>query len=79
MGQYYKFINKTRQQESSIPLPFNFGLPWAKALEYDSDEELREKFDYVIAKNNWDKADDILAEGDYGTTFDYPEKKAWSA
>lgn len=26
MGQYYKSINKTRQQESSIPLPLNFGL-----------------------------------------------------
>lgn len=72
MGQYYKFINHSRNQESEIPLPFNFGLPWAKALEFDSSEELRAKFDYVIAINNWETSEDIFAEGDYGNVLDYP-------
>lgn len=79
MGQYYKFINKTRQQEPSVSLPFNFGLSWAKALEYDSEEELRAKFEYVIAQNHWEQSDEIVAEGDYGTTFDYPKKMGWGA
>jgi hypothetical protein len=74
MGQYYKFINLTQDKESEIPLPFNFGLPWAKSLEYDSREELRKKFDYVIEHNQWSKTDQIHAVGDYGTSFDYPQE-----
>jgi hypothetical protein len=72
MGQYYRFINRTKDQESNIPLPFNFGLPWAKALEYDSGEELREKFDFVIKGNHWEKTDEIAAVGDYGNVIDSP-------
>ncbi|NOT60661.1 MAG: hypothetical protein HOP19_10615 [Acidobacteria bacterium] len=75
MGQYYKFINKTKDKESEIALPFNFGMPWAKSLEYDSEEELRKKFDYVIEHNQWDEADHVQAVGDYGATYDYPEER----
>ena len=28
MGQYYRFVNTTKQIESTIPLPFNFNLPY---------------------------------------------------
>jgi hypothetical protein len=66
MGQYYKFINTSRQQESTISLPFNFGLSWAKSLERLSQEELKEKFDYVIQNNNWRQEDEVIAIGDYG-------------
>lgn len=74
MGQYYKFINTTQEQESSISLPFNFGLSWAKSLEYMSDEELKEKFDYVMKNNNWNQDDEIIAVGDYGNIIYYPKK-----
>jgi len=73
MGQYYKFVNTTKRSESTIPLPFNFNLPYAKALENYSREELREKFDFVIQNNNWDKDDVVIAIGDYGAIFYYPE------
>lgn len=66
MGQYYKFVNLTIEQESDIPLPFNFNLSWAKNLENYSLEELQEKFAYVIEKNHWDEQDEIVAIGDYG-------------
>ena len=50
MGQYYKFVNATKRSESTIPLPFNFNMPWAKSLERCSKEELREKFDESNSK-----------------------------
>ncbi|HBB31453.1 MAG TPA: hypothetical protein DDZ80_04095 [Cyanobacteria bacterium UBA8803] len=72
MGQYYKFVNTTKKLESTIPLPFNFNLPWAKSLETYSNEKLREKFDFVIQNNSWDKDDEVIAIGDYGTILYYP-------
>jgi hypothetical protein len=66
MGQYYKFVNTTKQQESQVALPFNFGLSWAKNLENYSQEELKEKFEFVRQQNNWDPEDQIIAIGDYG-------------
>ncbi|MEP0884997.1 hypothetical protein NDI49_25945 [Trichocoleus sp. ST-U3] len=73
MGQYYKFVNTTKKSESTIPLPFNFNLPYAKSLERYSREELQEKFDFVIQNNNWNKEDVVIAIGDYGAIFYYPE------
>ncbi|MUG96331.1 hypothetical protein F7734_29920 [Scytonema sp. UIC 10036] len=72
MGQYYKFINTTKKVESTIPLPFNFGMPWAKSLESYSQEELKEKFDYVKINNNWSENDEVIAVGDYGNIVYYP-------
>ena len=72
MGQYYKFVNLTRKQESDIPLPFNFNLSWAKNLENYSPEELQEKFAYVIEKNHWNEQDEIVALGDYGNRIYFP-------
>ncbi|GJD16540.1 hypothetical protein RIVM261_014960 [Rivularia sp. IAM M-261] len=75
MGQYYKFVNTTTQQESTISLPFNFGLSWAKSLERLSDEELKEKFNYVIEHNNWRQEDEVIAIGDYGNIIYSPKSK----
>jgi hypothetical protein len=74
MGQYYRFINATRETESNIPLPFNFGLPWAKNLENASREELHRIFDYVVKSNNWAETDEILATGDYGSIVYRPKE-----
>ncbi|NEP60688.1 MAG: hypothetical protein F6K31_27455 [Symploca sp. SIO2G7] len=73
MGQYYKFVNATKRSESTIPLPFNFNMPWAKSLERYSSEELREKFDFVIQNNSWSQEDEVMAIGDYGTILYYPQ------
>jgi type I restriction-modification system DNA methylase subunit len=75
MGQYYKFVNTTQQKESTVSLPFNFGLSWGKNLERLSEEELKEKFDYVIENNNWSKDDEVIAIGDYGNILYYPGGK----
>lgn len=75
MGQYYKFVNTTKKEESNISLPFNFGLSWAKSLEYFSEEDLKEKFDYVIQHNNWSQDDEVIAIGDYGNILYYPANK----
>ncbi|MBF2062903.1 MAG: hypothetical protein IGS39_00480 [Calothrix sp. C42_A2020_038] len=75
MGQYYKFVNTTQQKESTISLPFNFGLSWAKSLENYSEEELKEKFDYVIQHNNWSQDDEVIAIGDYGNILYYPKQR----
>lgn len=75
MGQYYKFVNTTKEQESNISLPFNFGLSWAKNLENDSQDELKEKFKYVKEQNNWDEKDKIIAIGDYGNIIYEPNGK----
>ncbi len=66
MGQAFIFINKTMDKRSEIPLPFNFGLPWAKSFENFSDEELEEFFDFVIKGNNWNENDEVIALGEYG-------------
>ena len=71
MGQYFRFINRDRQVESEIGLPFNFGMPWGKGLERLSNEELKKQFDFVIQANDWQPTDNIVAEGDYGETIDY--------
>jgi hypothetical protein len=72
MGQYFRFINRDRQMESEVALPFNFGMPWAKGLERLSSDELKKQFDFVIQANDWKPSDEIIAEGDYGETIEYP-------
>lgn len=73
MGQYFKFTNTTKGEESNIPLPFNFGLPWAKNLGAASQEELKEIFDFVVKNNNWEASDEVIATGDYGDVFYCPK------
>ncbi len=74
MGQYYKFINKTRQEESQISLPFNFGLPYAKSLERYDDDEVEAMFRFVIKHNdNWQEDDELVAEGDYGAVIKFED------
>ncbi len=46
----FVFVNKTIEKQSDVPLPFNFGLPWAKSLENFSDEELKGMFDFAKLK-----------------------------
>ena len=75
MGQYYKFVNTAKQQESTVSLPFNFGLSWAKNLDQLSEAELKEKFDYVIEQNDWSIEDEIIAVGDYDTVLYYPRNR----
>jgi hypothetical protein len=74
MGQYFKFTNTTKGEESKVPLPFNFGLPWAKNLGAASQEELKESFDFVVTNNNWEETDEVIATGDYGDVFYYPKQ-----
>jgi len=69
MGQMFIFVNKTTEKQSEIPLPFNFGLTWAKSLENFSDEELGESFDYVIKENNWRETDEVIVLGEYGSVI----------
>jgi hypothetical protein len=73
MGQYYRFINRDRQIQSEVSLPFNFGMPWGKSMERLSQEELKQQFDFVIQANGWEPTEAIVAEGDYGETIDYPK------
>ncbi len=40
MGEYYKFVNKTREEESQVSLPFNFGMSYGKSLERYEFEEV---------------------------------------
>ncbi len=74
MGQYYKFVNTTKEEESDIPLPFNFGLSWAKNLRNNSQDELKEIFDFVVKNNDWEETDQVIAIGDYGDIIYYPEE-----
>ena len=79
MGQYYKFINKTRQEESQISLPFNFGLPYAKSLEHYDDQEVEAMFQFVVKHNDqWTLDDDLVAIGDYGSVISYQEMRKHS-
>ena len=74
MGQYYKFINRTRKEESQISLPFNFGMPWAKSLETYVNDEVEAIFRFVAKNNdNWTEEDELVAEGDYGTVIKYED------
>jgi len=66
MGQTFIFVNKTKEIRSEIPLPFNFGLSWAKSLENFSDTKLEEMFMFVVEENNWDGKDEVVAIGEYG-------------
>ncbi|MBE9060390.1 hypothetical protein [cf. Phormidesmis sp. LEGE 11477] len=70
MAQYYRFVNRRRQEVSQISLPFNFRLPYAKALERYDSEEVAAMFCYVVQHNaDWSTDDDIVTEGDYGEVF----------
>jgi len=76
MGQYYKFINRTRKEESRISLPFNFGLSHAKSLERYNDDEVEAMFRFVVKNNDdWKMEDDLVAEGDYGDVIKYGDVK----
>lgn len=82
MGQYYRFVNKTREEESQISLPFNFGLPYAKSLEHYSADELQAMFRFVVKHNaHWQEQDEVVAIGDYGNVIPYivtpPASYAW--
>jgi len=77
MGEYYKFVNKTRKEESQISLPFNFGLPYGKSLENYESKEVAAMFSFVIKHNdNWTEEDDVTAIGDYGAIIQYKDIKA---
>lgn len=79
MGQYYKFVNRTRQEVSEIALPFNFGLPYAKSLENYEDKEVEAMFRFVTKHNaEWQEEDELVAEGDYGAAiwFDHVKQKS---
>lgn len=76
MGQYYKFINRTRQEESQISLPFNFGLPYAKSLEHYDEKEVEAMFRFVAKHNEgWSETDELVAIGDYGNEIAFAEVK----
>jgi len=74
MRQYFTFVNATKRNESNAPLPFNFGVGWAKNLNRSSHEDLSEIFDFVIKANNWEESDEVIAIGDYGDIVYRPEK-----
>ncbi|MGK7925150.1 MAG: hypothetical protein AB4290_07870 [Spirulina sp.] len=77
MGQYYKFVNKTRKEESQISLPFNFGMPYAKSLERYDNEEIAAMFCFVIQYNDrWKEKDELVAEGDYGEVIKYENMRS---
>jgi hypothetical protein len=74
MGQYFQFINQTRQEASNISLPFNFGLPYAKSLDHRDNDEIQAMFRFVIYHNeHWKENDEVLAVGDYGMTIEYDD------
>lgn len=76
MGEYYKFVNKTRKEESQIPLPFNFGMTHGKSLERYDSEEVDAMFRFVIKHNDgWTEEDDLVAVGDYETVIKYKDIK----
>jgi|JFJP01.1.fsa_nt_gi hypothetical protein len=76
MGQYYKFINRTRKEESQISLPFNFGMPYAKSLEHYGNKELEAMFHFVVKHNEgWAETDELVAIGDYGNIIAYEDIK----
>jgi hypothetical protein len=76
MGEYYKFVNKTRKEESQISLPFNFGMPYAKSLERYESKEVEAMFRFVVKNNDgWSLDHDLEAIGDYGTVIAYHNVK----
>lgn len=75
MSQYFKFVNTTKEIESTLPLPFNFDLPWAKSLEGNSETELQQIFAFVCEGNGWSESDELVAIGDYGMMLYPPSTK----
>lgn len=74
MGEYYRFVNRTRREESQISLPFNFTLPYAKSLEHHDPKEVAAMFRFVVKHNDgWSPTDDLVAIGDYGRVIAYAD------
>lgn len=69
MGQYFRFCNVTRGVDNVKGLSTNFGLVWQR--NFDGEESV---FREVIAINEWDPTDEIVATGDYGGKFVYNER-----
>lgn len=77
MGQYYRFVNKTRNEVSQISLPFNFGLPHAKSLERYETKEVDAMFRFVVQHNaDWNEHDELVAIGDYGDEVSFHTVRA---
>lgn len=76
MSQYFKFVNTTKEIESTLPLPFNFNLPWAKSLEENSEADRQQIFAFVRQGNGWPESDELVAVGDYGMMVFPPSTKA---
>jgi len=76
MSQYFKFVNSTKEIESTLPLPFNFNLPWAKNLDENSEPDLLQIFAFVRQGNQWSEGDEVVAIGDYGLMLFPPSPKA---
>ena len=55
MGQYYRFINRDRTQVSTIVLPFNFGLSWAKDLDRLSSEQVKAQLALRVGMTSGDQ------------------------
>lgn len=75
MGQYYLFVNKTRNEVSQISLPFNFGLSHAKSLERYAANEVAAMFRFVVQHNaDWNEHDNLIAIGDYGEEITFAKE-----
>lgn len=73
MGKYFQFINLTRQTESTVALPFNFGMPWAKDLHRMATDDLCKHFDFVLEQNKWATDEQVVAIGEDGSVIYMPD------
>lgn len=73
MGQYFYFINTTTNDESTVPIPINFGVEWAKNMHNYSESLKKYIFLYIIVANYWKYSDLIEAQGDDGDLYKWSD------
>lgn len=71
MGQYFYFVNKTKNVKSTVGLSCNGGLSFMSKLHMHEPDEQDEIFKSVINDNKWDHDDVIVAYGDSGDVIYY--------
>ena len=59
----------SKNAQSTVRIPINFGATWAKGMEHFSDELRKYLFMYIIVGNQWSFTDHIEAQGDDGDAY----------
>lgn len=76
MGQFFEFVNRTKQQKNKNPIPQSNGATWYPKFDYAPTLVQLEVFETIAKLNGWTLNDELEAVGDSGTVINYRKLRA---